>query len=191
MPPPRDTVAGRCRRPIRFDRGLPPQPTRPGTLFEEHKRMNVIFKLLPEAVWAGAPSDKAAILEAMATRFAAVYALDRSAVLEGLQEREALGSTGFGRRVALPHARIEGLSRPIAALLKLEAPVDFGAADRLPVDLVIGLLSPTNAGATHLHALAALSRMVRDEDMHRALTSAPDTETLYALLTNASDRDAA
>ena len=153
--------------------------------------MNPIFKLLPEAVWIDAPADKPAILAALATRFAKVYALDRASVLEGLEEREALGSTGFGRGIALPHARLEGLARPVAALLKLARPVDFGAADRMPVDLAIGLLSPTNAGATHLHALAALSRMVRDADMHRALTEAADTETLYALLTNASDRDAA
>ena len=153
--------------------------------------MNAIFKLLPEAVWVAAPADKPAILAAMAARFAQVYALDKVAVLEGLEEREALGSTGFGRGVALPHARIDGLARPIAALMKLSAPVDYASADRLPVDLVIGLLSPTNAGATHLHALAALSRMVRDEDIHRALVEATDTETLYALLTNASDRDAA
>jgi PTS system nitrogen regulatory IIA component len=153
--------------------------------------MDVIFKLLPEAVWVAGVADKGAALEALATRFAKVYALDRATVLEGLQEREALGSTGFGRGVALPHARISGLKRPVAALLKLTAPIDFAAADRMPVDLVIGLISPDNAGATHLHALAALSRMVRDEDMHRALTGAADTEMLYALLTNASDRDAA
>ncbi len=153
--------------------------------------MNVLFKLLPEAVWVDDPSDKPAILAAIAERFASVYLLDRHKVLDALNEREALGSTGFGRGVALPHARIDGLTRPVAALLKLSAPVDFAAADRLPVDLVIGLLSPVNAGATHLHALAALSRMVRDEVMHRALTSATDTETLYALLTNAADRDAA
>ena len=153
--------------------------------------MNAYFKLLPEAVWVESLADKRAILAAMAARFAAVYALDEGLVLEGLQEREALGSTGFGRGVALPHARIGGLGRPVATLLKLESPVDFAAADRLPVELVIGLLSPTNAGATHLHALAALSRMVRDEDMLRALVEASDTETLYALLTNASDRDAA
>ena len=153
--------------------------------------MNVIFKLLPEAVWIDSPADKPAILAALAARFAKVYALDSSLVLEGLEEREALGSTGFGRGVAMPHARIEGLSRPVAALLKLGKPVDFGSADRMPVDLAIGLLSPVNAGATHLHALAALSRMVRDEDMHRALVEATDTETLYAVLTNASDRDAA
>ncbi|QDM41086.1 PTS sugar transporter subunit IIA [Altererythrobacter sp. TH136] len=153
--------------------------------------MNVLFKLLPEAVWVDDRSDKPAILAAIAERFASVYLLDRQKVLDALNEREALGSTGFGRGVALPHARIDGLTRPVAALLKLSAPVDFAAADRLPVDLVIGLLSPVNAGATHLHALAALSRMVRDEVMHRALTSATDTETLYALLTNAADRDAA
>lgn len=153
--------------------------------------MDVVFKLLPEAVWLDRPSDKQGILAALAHRFAKVYALDEAGVLDGLEEREALGSTGFGRGIALPHARIDGLRRPVAALLKLGQPVDFAAADRLPVDLVIGLLSPTNAGATHLHALAALSRMVRDEHMHRALTEAPDTETLYALLTNAADRDAA
>lgn len=153
--------------------------------------MRVIFKLLPEAVWIDAPADKPAIIGALATRFAQVYALDRAAVLDGLEEREALGSTGFGRGVALPHARIDGLARPVAALLKLARPVEFGAADRMPVDLVIGLLSPTNAGATHLQALAALSRMVRDDHLHRALSQAGDTDTLYALLTNASDRDAA
>ena len=140
----------------------------------------------------GRPAGRqAGILAALAHRFAKVYALDEAGVLDGLEEREALGSTGFGRGIALPHARIDGLRRPVAALLKLGQPVDFAAADRLPVDLVIGLLSPTNAGATHLHALAALSRMVRDEHMHRALTEAPDTETLYALLTNVADRDAA
>jgi PTS system nitrogen regulatory IIA component len=153
--------------------------------------MNAIFKLLPEAIWVAAPADKPTILAQLATRFAQDNALDETAVHEGLQEREALGSTGFGRSVALPHARIDGLARPVAALMKLAAPVEFAAADGLPVDVVIGLLSPTNAGATHLHALAALSRLVRDEDMHRALTEANDTETLYALLTNASDRDAA
>ena len=153
--------------------------------------MHVIFKLLPEAVWIDSPGDKPAILDALAHRFARVYALDAVQVLEGLQEREALGSTGFGRGVALPHARLDKLNRPVAALLKLAKPVDFGAADGMPVDIAIGLLSPTNAGATHLHALAALSRLVRDEDTHRALAQANDTETLYALLTNASDRDAA
>ena len=149
------------------------------------------FKLLPEAAWVARVTSKHDILALLAERFARVYGLDAGCVLEGLEEREALGSTGFGRGVALPHARIEGVNRPLAALLRLEAPVDFAAADALPVDLVFGLLSPIDAGAGHLQALAAISRLVRDEEMHRALASAGDAETLYALLTNATDRDAA
>lgn len=153
--------------------------------------MNVHYKLMAEAVWIAGAGDKREILALLAERFAEVYRLDRAAVLEGLEEREALGSTGFGRGVALPHARIQGVGRPVAALLRLTAPVDFAAADAMPVDLVIGLLSPINAGVAHLHALAAISRLVRDEEMHRAMTDAADPETLYALLTNATDRDAA
>lgn len=153
--------------------------------------MQTHFKLLPEAVWIAGAGSKPEILALLAERFARTYDLDRSSVLEGLEEREALGSTGFGRGVALPHARLDAVNRSVAAILRLEAPVDFAAADALPVDLVIGLLSPTNVGAAHLHALAAISRLVRDEGMHRALADAADAEALYALLTNATDRDAA
>jgi PTS system nitrogen regulatory IIA component len=106
-------------------------------------------------------------------------------------EREQLGSTGFGRNVAIPHARIAGLTRPVAAVIRLDAPVEFEAADGMPVDLVFGLLSPDGAGATHLQALAAISRMMRDERMHAALIAAPGPEALYSLLSNVIDRDAA
>ena len=48
-----------------------------------------------------------------------------------------------------------------------------------------------HCGATHLHALAAISRLVRDERIHEALSEAPDVEALYGLVSNAADRDAA
>lgn len=153
--------------------------------------MTALFTLLPEAVATVRMDSKPAILDAIARRFAAVYALDEKAVLERLVEREALGSTGFGRGVAIPHARMSGLGRPVAAFLRLEVPVAFDAADAMPVDLVFGLLSPAQAGAAHLHALAAISRMMRDEAMHAALSQAPSDEALYGLLSNVIDRDAA
>lgn len=153
--------------------------------------MNIRFKLSPEAVSSERVDGKDAVLTRLAQRFAEVYDLDETSVLDGLEERERLGSTGFGRGIAVPHARIEGIKRPIALLMRLEEPVEFDAADAMPVDLVFGLLSPANAGAMHLQALAAISRLVRDEETHRALTEAPDGETLFALLTNATERDAA
>ena len=153
--------------------------------------LTATYKLLPAAVGISDAATKQAILEALADRFAAAYDLDRLAVLDGLEEREGLGSTGFGRGIAIPHARIEGVNRPVAALLQLENPVDFKSADGMPVDLVFGLISPANAGISHLHALAAISRLVRDDQVREALVDAPDAEAIIALLTNVTDRDVA
>lgn len=153
--------------------------------------MNALFTLQPEAIGILHADSKPAILRLLAERFAGVYGLDGAHVLERIEERERLGSTGFGRGVAIPHARIEGLQRPVAAFFKLDAPVSFDSADGLPVDLVFGLLSPESAGAAHLHALAAISRMMRDERMHQALLQSPGVEALYGLLSNVIDRDAA
>ena len=153
--------------------------------------MTALFTLLPEAVGTIGADSKQAILEQLAARFATIYSLDPVLVLERIEEREKLGSTGFGRGVAIPHARIPDLGRPVAAFFRLDAPVAFDSADGMPVDLIFGLLSPEQAGAAHLHALAAISRMMRDERMHEALSEAPGSEALFALLANVIDRDAA
>lgn len=153
--------------------------------------MNANFKFLPEAIVTFRAESKQDVLERVSDVFASVYGVDRVATLDGLEEREKLGSTGFGRGVAIPHARAKGINRPLVVLLRLESAVDFKAADDMPVDLVFAMLSPENAGATHLHALAAISRLVRDEVMHQALMNAPDAEALYAVLNNHSDSNVA
>lgn len=153
--------------------------------------MDAHFLITPEAVALSTADSKDAILAELAARFASAYGLDQAEVYERLQERERLGSTGFGRGVAIPHARLSDHNRPVGALLKLAHPVDFASADGMPVDLVFGLVSPENAGATHLHALAAISRLTRDEAMHDALSNADTPEVLLGLITNAADRDAA
>lgn len=153
--------------------------------------MNVNFVLLPEAVSASRLENKQQVLASLADTFARVYDLDGDAICEGLEQREALGSTGFGRGVAIPHCRSTEVKRPTVVLLKLEHPVDFAAADSVPVSLVFGLVSPENAGATHLHALAAISRLLRDDAMLQMLLDAPEGEALYAVLANQFLRDAA
>lgn len=153
--------------------------------------MNVSFSMDPESVAIRQADDKQDILQQLSQLFADVWSLDPALVLERLEERESLGSTGFGRGIAIPHARFPGINRPVAAMLRLRRPVEFEAADGMPVDIVFGLLSPEDSGVMHLHALAELSRMVRDERIHEALSEAPDAEAIFGLLTNATDRDAA
>ncbi len=153
--------------------------------------MDVNLRLLPEAVASARLETRDQVLGAIAEQLSAVHGLDKPAILERLEEREALGSTGFGRGVAIPHCRSDQVKRPVLAVLRLERPVDFAAADAMPVNLIFGLVSPENAGATHLHALAAISRVMRDDAILQAMEDAPDAEALYCVLTNRFLRDAA
>jgi PTS system nitrogen regulatory IIA component len=153
--------------------------------------MDINLVVLPEAVTFARLDSKPKVFAALAASFAAAYGLDEAAVLEGLEQREMLGSTGFGRGIAIPHCRFAGVKRPTLVLIKLETPVDFGSPDAVPVSLVFGLVSPENAGATHLHALAAISRLTRSEAMVQLLMEAETPEGLYALLSNQFLQDAA
>ena len=153
--------------------------------------MDPHFTLEPAAVRLAQVEDKTAAIRFLAEICAESYGLDAAEVEARLLEREELGSTGFGNGVALPHARIEGINRPIAALARFDRPIDYDAADGMPVNLACVLLSPANAGATHLHALAALSRMMRDEHFREQLAEAADAEVLYGLIANGQDRNAA
>ncbi|NJO13842.1 MAG: PTS sugar transporter subunit IIA [Rhizobiales bacterium] len=153
--------------------------------------MDVNLALSPQAIAFARIDSKPKILAQVAQLLADAYGLDAGEVLENIETREALGSTGFGRGVAIPHCRSKDIRRPSLALIRLETPVEFAAADSRPVSLICGLVSPENAGATHLHALAAISRLTRDEAMLQMLADAPTTEAAYALLTNQFQRDAA
>ena len=158
--------------------------------------MDVHIVTRPEAVALGrsangAPCSKPEALRQLADLFASAYGLDAAEILEGLELREALGSTGFGKGVAIPHCRSTRVKRPTLALLKMQEPCDFEAADAEPVTLLFGLVSPENAGATHLHALAAISRVLRDQPTLQALQEAGDADALFGLLTNQFLRDAA
>ncbi|MEM6907642.1 MAG: PTS sugar transporter subunit IIA [Pseudomonadota bacterium] len=153
--------------------------------------MDVNIKLVPEAVSLDRLQTQSQVLTKLSEDFAEVYGLEQSDILEGLEQREALGSTGFGRGAAIPHCRSRMVRRPTVVVLKLAQAIDFGAVDATPVDLFFGLVSPENAGTTHLHALAAISRLLRDEAMVQALRDAPNGEAVFAVLTNQLLRDAA
>jgi nitrogen PTS system EIIA component len=103
-------------------------------------------------------------------------------ITHALTERERLGSTGFGKGVAIPHGKVEGLSRVFGYFARLAQPIDFHAVDGMPVDLVFLLLSPPDAGADHLKALAQVSRMLRDRHTVDKLRGARSKDAIYALL---------
>lgn len=136
-------------------------------------------------------SGKKRLLQDLSELAANIYSLDAAAVYEGLQERESLGPTGVGRGVAIPHARLSGLTGILAVFEKLEKPIDFESVDRKPVDLVFALLAPEDAGVDHLKALARVSRTLRDESICAKLRSTNDIAALFAILTSHQNSQAA
>ena len=149
-------------------------------------------KLVEGAVAANVVcSGKSDLLARLAGIAAENYLLDANAVHEGLIERERLGPTGFGGGTAIPHCKVIGIDMPVAVFARLAKPVDYDAVDDEPVDLVCALVSPAQDGASHLRALAEISRLFRDEKFRSQLRGAADSDAMYALLTLAEERDAA
>ena len=112
-----------------------------------------------------------------------VYGCKAGRAIEALMDRESLGPTGVGHGVALPHARIEGPDAVCGLFFKLERPMDFGAVDRQPVDLIFALIAPEAAGVEHLKALAVVSRTLRDPHICAKLRANYSPDTLYTVLT--------
>lgn len=117
-------------------------------------------------------TEKGALLAELARHAANAMGRDTTGIARRLAAREALGSTGTGGGVAVPHARLPGLSVPAAFFARLDRPIAFDAIDGRPVDLVFLLLSPEGADALHLAWLAAASRRLRDPAAAAAIRAA-------------------
>ena len=127
-------------------------------------------------------NSKKQLLQEIAARAAEICGQSERTILEVLQQRENLGSTGVGHGVAIPHGKLPKLSKLFGLFARLERPIDFEALDAQPVDLVFLLLAPEGAGADHLKALARVARLLRDADAARKLRNSRDAEALYAVL---------
>ena len=99
-----------------------------------------------------------------------------------LLKREALGSTGIGKGVAIPHARLPGLQRPFGIFAKLRQPIAFDAIDGQAVDIVFVLLLPAAAESDALGALALVARTLRSPETLARLRGAKTASDLYALV---------
>jgi PTS system nitrogen regulatory IIA component len=127
-------------------------------------------------------ADKPALLRLLAGLAAASAGADQASLAAALAAREALGSTGIGAGLALPHARLPAIAAPTAWLVRLARPVAYEAVDGAPVDLLVMLLSPERDNSGHLAALAAISRRLRQPGVAPAIRAAPDAPAMRAAL---------
>lgn len=146
--------------------------------------MDLSKLLIPAAVRVvGQLTSKKRLFQELGELASSAYGLNAATAIDGLQERESLGPTGVGHGIALPHARLEDLSKIIGVFIRLEKPLDYDSVDRQPVDLVFGLFAPKDSGVDHLKALALVSRTMRDANVVSKLRANNDPSKLYAILT--------
>jgi PTS system nitrogen regulatory IIA component len=124
-------------------------------------------------------TDKRALLRILSSWAASACQLDRLLVTEAIERREELGSTGLGAGIAIPHARVEGLTRPFGLLARVADPIEFAAIDGKPVDIVFFLLQPAHADGTQLTALASAARKLRDARVAAEIRAAANSAELF------------
>jgi PTS system nitrogen regulatory IIA component len=136
-------------------------------------------------------SSKKRLFQDLSETAEIAYGIDAKTAIEALQERESLGPTGVGNGIALPHARLDGLTQVVGVFIRLEKSLDFEAVDRQPVDLVFALFAPKNSGVAHLKALAAVSRTMRDSSICSKLRANNVATTLHTIITENASAKAA
>ncbi len=154
--------------------------------------MDLPSLLAPDAVRVVSDvTSKKRLMQKIAEVATGLVDIPQSEIFDALQERESLGPTGVGKGVALPHARLPGLTLVRGAFLRLEHAIDFDSVDRQPVDLVFALFAPADSGVDHLKALALVSRTLRDDALCAKLRANSDPTTLHTLITDGEAPQAA
>jgi PTS system nitrogen regulatory IIA component len=142
--------------------------------------------IVPAAIAVGVRvSDKTDALRVASDRLGARSGLDARRIQEALAAREALGSTGIGSGVALPHVCFQELTRSYACFFTLAGPIDFDSIDQQPVDLICAIISPTSSGCGEdkpLSYLAAAARILRDKKKSDALRKAKSAWMIYDIV---------
>ncbi len=110
---------------------------------------------------------------------AADPALQADEVFASLNERERLGSTGFGNGVAIPHCRLQSCTQPLGLLIRLADAIDFDAMDQKRVDLVFALVVPQEANNDHLQLLSHIAERFSDDLRLTSMRAADSPEALF------------
>lgn len=143
--------------------------------------MKITDILTADAVLSELVGDsKAEVIDELAGVVAARHPeIVRTRLVQALEDRERLNSTALGDGVAIPHGKLAGVKRVVAAFGRSPAGVDFSSLDGKPTHLFFLLVAPEDSAGAHLKALARVSRLLKDDGFRARLMHATDAADLY------------
>ena len=105
--------------------------------------------------------------------------IDKGELVKVLVERERLGSTGIGDGVAIPHGKMNGVSRPIISFGRSKQGLDFDSMDGQPAHLFFLLIAPEDSSSVHLQVLAKIAKILKNRDFRKKLMEPGTKKELY------------
>ena len=123
-----------------------------------------------------------ALVQLVDTARSAPSVVDGDALLAAVREREAKLSTGIGLGIAVPHARIEGVTEFVVVVGRHAKGLEFGSIDNRPVHIVVLIAGPREAKTPYLELLAQLSKRLKLEDVRTEVTAGAPPERVVELL---------
>lgn len=146
--------------------------------------MKIIDFLNPRAISANLKStDKEGVIGELVDLLVKVKEIkNRDEIIKALLEREALGSTGIGQGIAIPHAKSDSVKDLVAAFGLSRKGVNFDALDGERVYIFFLLVAPTDSAGPHLKALARISRLLKDKYLRQTLRSAEDERGVLRII---------
>jgi mannitol/fructose-specific phosphotransferase system IIA component (Ntr-type) len=155
--------------------------------------MKLLDFIQPEAIIPELSStDRNGVIRELVQVLAECGTIESSAVdgiVKSIVARErSRGTTGFGKGVAAPHAKVAGLRRVVAAVGRSSKGVDFSSLDGEPVYAVFLILSPEDSPEEHLRAMDLVFRHLQQEKFRKFLRQSDGREKIYDLLKEADER---
>ena len=107
---------------------------------------------------------------------------NKETLQSALMEREALGSTGIGENVAIPHAKISAIDQIVTVFGRSIKGIEFDSLDKKPVHFIYLVLAPMNSSGQHLKVLARISRLLKNKSLRESIISATETNQIYSII---------
>jgi nitrogen PTS system EIIA component len=107
---------------------------------------------------------------------------EKDKLVKTIMNREALGSTGIGQGIGIPHAKSNVVKKLSAALGVSHKGVDFDSLDGEPTHIFLLLAAPEDAAGPHLKALARISRMFKDKFLRDSLIQAKSEAEAFDII---------
>lgn len=154
--------------------------------------MNIMEFLHPQAVTCEVKSQtKPEVIRELVSllvKAGTIKDKDAARLVQILLEREALGSTGIGQGVAIPHGKTNLVKSLVSAFGVARGGVGFDSLDAEPVKLFFLLVAPEDSAGPHLKALARISRLLKDRHFRDSLINAKDEKTLVKIIREEDER---